>query len=150
MKGHNLLPQSFPITKSLLQSARSSRQRYEQYLRERQESKHQNEKTEQLKILDKEIGELKCVISGNKKIREKLSEEFLRLPDEAEKQNNFLKTKELLSKGNSLKRKSYEKLEESRKLEEVLKVVNNVIDYFYIFDILFYIFVGLHFLIYPF
>ena len=150
MKGHNLLPQSFPITKSLLQSARSSRQRYEQYLRERQESKHQNEKTEQLKILDKEIGELKCVISGNKKIREKLSEEFLRLPDEAEKQNNFLKTKELPSKGNSLKRKSYEKLEESRKLEEVLKVVNNVIDYFYIFDILFYIFVGLHFLIYPF
>ena len=103
-----------------------------------------------MKILDKEIGELKCVISGNKKIREKLSEEFLRLPDDAEKQNSFLKTKELLSKGNSLKRKSYEKLEESRKLEEVLKVVNNVIDYFYIFDILFYIFVGLHFLIYPF
>ena len=141
---------SLPITKSLLQSARSSRQRYEQYLRERQESKLQNEKTEQLKILDKEIGELKCVISGNKKIREKLGEEFVRLPDEAEKQNNFLRTKELLSKGNSLKRKSYEKLEESRKREEALKVVNNVIDYFYIFDILFYIFVGLHFLIYPF
>ena len=109
--------------------------------------------------MDKEIGELKCVISGNKKIREKLSEEFLRLPDEAEKQNNFLKTKELLSKGNSLKRKSYEKLEESKKLEEALTVVqekrkkicnlnsNNVTDYFYIFDILFSIFVGLHFLI---
>ena len=85
MKGHNLLPQSFHITKSLLQSARSSRQRYEHYLRERQESKHQNEKTEQLKILDKEIGELKCAISDNKKISEKLNEEFLRLTDEAEK-----------------------------------------------------------------
>ena len=123
MKSHNLLPQSFPITKSLLQSVRSSRQRYEQYLREREESKHQNEKTEPLKILDKEISELKCAISDNKKISEKLNEEFLRLRDEAEKQNDFLKTKELLSKGNSLKRKSYEKLEECNKLEEALKVV---------------------------
>ena len=137
-------------------------QRYEQYLREREESKQQNEKTEQLKILGKEIGELKCAISDNKKISVKLSEEFLRLTDEAEKQNDFLKTKELLSKGNSLKRKSSEKLEESKKLEETLKVVqekgrklcnvnsNNVTECFYIFDILFYIFVGLHFLIYPF
>ena len=82
MKSHNLLPQSFPITKSLLHSVRSSRQRYEQYLREREEPKHQNEKTDHLKILDKEIGELKCSISGNKKISEKLNEEFLRLTDE--------------------------------------------------------------------
>ena len=81
MKSHNLLPQSFPITKSLLQSVRSSRQRYEQYLREREESKCQNEKTEQWKILDKEIG----AISDNRKISEKLNEEFLRLTDEAEK-----------------------------------------------------------------
>ena len=35
-------------------------------------------------------------ISDNKKISEKLNEEFLRLADEAEKQNDFLKTKELL------------------------------------------------------
>ena len=82
MKSHNLLPQSFPITKSLLQSVRSSRQRYEQYLREREESKCQNEKTEQWKILDKEIG----AISDNRKISEKLNEEFLRLTAEAEKQ----------------------------------------------------------------
>ena len=85
MKSYNLLPQSFPITKSLLQSVQSCRQRHEQYLREREESKHQNEKTEQLKILDKEIGELKCAISDNKKISEKLNEEFLQLTDEAEK-----------------------------------------------------------------
>ena len=122
MKSRNLLPQSFPITKSLLQSVRSSRQLYEQYVREREESKHQNEKTEQFKILDKEIGELKRAISDNKKISEKLNEEFLRLTDKAEKQNDFLKTKELLSKGNPLKRKSYEKLEDSKKREEALKV----------------------------
>ena len=131
------------------------------YLREREESKHQNEKTKQLKILDKEIGELKCAISDNKKISEKLNEEFLRLTDKQKKQDDFLKTKELLSKGDSLKRKSYEKLDESKKLEEALTVVqekrkkicnlnsNNVTDYFYIFDILFSIFVGLHLLIYP-
>ena len=85
MKSHKLLPQSFLITKSLLRSVRSSLQRYEQYLWEREESKHQNEKTEQSKILDKEIGELICAISNNKKISEKLNEEFLRLTDQAEK-----------------------------------------------------------------
>ena len=74
--------------------------------------------------MDKEIGELKCAISDNKKISEKLNEEFLRLTDEAEKQNDFLKTKEILWKGNSLKRKPYDKLEESKKLEEALKVVH--------------------------
>ena len=40
-----------------------------------------------------------------------------------QKNNDFLETKELLLKGNFLKRKSYEKLEESKKLEEALKVV---------------------------
>ena len=55
MKSHNLLPQSFHY-KEASTSVRSTRQRYEQYLRERQGSKHQNEKTGQLKILDKGIG----------------------------------------------------------------------------------------------
>ena len=73
--------------------------------------------------MDKEIRELKCAISDNKKINEKLNEDFLRLADEAEKQNDFLETKELLPKGNSLKRKSYEKLKERKNLEEALKVV---------------------------
>ena len=76
-----------------------------------------------MKILDKEIGELKCAISDNKKISEKLNEQFLRLTDKQKKQDDFLKTKELLSKGDSLKRKSYEKLDESKKLEEALTVV---------------------------
>ena len=73
--------------------------------------------------MDKEISKLKFAISDSKKISEKLNEEFLRLKDEVEKQNDFLKTKELLSKGNFLKRKLYEKLEESKKLKEVLTVV---------------------------
>ena len=73
--------------------------------------------------MDKEISKLKFAISDSKKISEKLNEEFLRLKDEVEKQNDFLKTKELLSKGNFLKRKLYEKLEESKKLQEVLTVV---------------------------
>ena len=73
--------------------------------------------------MDKEISKLKFAISDSKKISEKLNEEFLRLKDEVEKQNDFLKTKELLSKGNFLKRKLYEKLEESKKLKEVSTVI---------------------------
>ena len=123
MKCHNLSPQSFPITNDLLKSARSSRQRYEQYLREMQQCKRQNEKTDQLKIIDKEISELKGAISDNKRISENLNAQFLQLTDEAEKQKDLLKTKELLSKGNGLKWKSCEKLEGNKQLEEALKVL---------------------------
>ena len=106
IKNPDLLPQSFPITKSLLKSVQSYQQHYEQYLREREQYKCQNEKTKQLKIIDEEIGELRGAISYNTKISKKLNEEFLKLIDEAEKQRDLLKTKELLSKGNDLKRKS--------------------------------------------
>ena len=114
MKCHNLSPQSFPITNDLLKSVCSSRQRYAQYLRGMQQCKRQNEKTDQLKIIDKEIYELKGAISDNKRISENLNAQFLQLTDEAEKQKDLLKTKELFSKGNGLKRKSCEKLEENK------------------------------------
>ena len=122
MKCHNLSPQSFSITNDLLKSVCSSQQCYEQYLREMQQCKRQNEKTDQLKIIDKEISELKGAISDNKRISENLNAQFLQLTDEAEKQKD-LKTKELLCKGNSLRRKSCEKLEENKQLEEALKNV---------------------------
>ena len=120
MKCHNLSLQSFPIKNNFLKSVRSSRQRYEQYLREMQQCKCQNEKIDQLKIINKEISEMKGAISDNKRITENLNAQFLQLTDEAEKQKDLLKTKELLSKGNGLKRKSCEKLEENKQLEEVL------------------------------
>ena len=110
MKWHNLSPQSFPITNDLLKSVRSSRQRCEQYLRQMQQCKRQNGKTDQLKIIDKEISELKSAISHNKRISENLNAQFLQLTDETEKQKDLLKTKKLLSKGNGRKRKSCEKL----------------------------------------
>ena len=71
------------------------------------------------------IKELKSTISDNQKISENLSEEFLQLTDEAEKQKDLLKTKLILAKGNSLKRKAREKLEENQKLEKALKVLQD-------------------------
>ena len=88
MKCHNLSPQSFPITNDLLKSVRSSRQRYEQYLREMQQCKRQNEETDQLKIIDKEISELKGAISDNKRISENLNAQFLQLTDEERSPEN--------------------------------------------------------------
>ena len=88
-----------------------------------QQCKQQNEKTDQLKIIDKEISELKGAISDNKRISEHLNAQFLQLTDEAEKQKDLLKTKELLSKGKGLKWKSCEKLELNKQLEEALKVL---------------------------
>ena len=88
-----------------------------------QQCKRQNEKTDPLKMIDKEISELKGAISDNKRISENLNAQFLQLTHEAEKQKDLLKTKELLSKGNGLKWKSCEKSEESKQLEEALKVL---------------------------
>ena len=85
MKCHNFSPQSFPITNDLPKSVRFSRQCYEQYLREMQQCKRQNEKTDQLKIIDKEISELKGAISDNKRISENLNAQFLQLTGETEK-----------------------------------------------------------------
>jgi len=123
MKSHDLLPHTMSILKNLLKSVRSSRQRYEEYKRMREKSKLNNKKDEQLKILDKEMKDVKSCISDNQNISENLNEDFLTLTDEAEQQKLLLKSKEILSKGNSLKCKAKEKLEYNKRLEDALKVL---------------------------
>ena len=113
------LPQSFPITKSLLKSVRCSRQRYHEFLREKESLWKQNAQCTQLAIIDREIEEVKDSIAESTKISKNFHAEFPRLPEEAEKKRNF----ELLSKGNALKRKSQEKQDEASKLEEALQVL---------------------------
>ena len=76
-----------------------------------------------MKILDKEIKELKDTISDNQKISKDLNDEFLILTDEAEAQKDLLKAKSILAKGNSLKRKAKEKLEDNKNLEDALRVL---------------------------
>ena len=63
MNSHSLLPQSFPITKSLLKSVRCSRQRYQEFLREKESLWKQNAQCTQLAIIDKEIEEVKDSIA---------------------------------------------------------------------------------------
>ena len=115
----SLLPQSFPITKSLLKSVRCSWQRYHEFLREKESLWKQNAQCIQLAIIDREIEEVKDSIAESTKISKNFHAEFPRLPEEAEKKRNF----ELLSKGNALKRKSQEKQDEASKLEEALQVL---------------------------
>ena len=119
MNSHSLLPQSFPITKSLLKSVRCSRQGYLEFLREKESLRKQNAQCTQLAIIDREIEEVKDSIAESTKISKNFHAEFPRLPEEAEKKRNF----ELLSKGNALKRKSQEKQDEASKLEEALQVL---------------------------
>ena len=57
MNSNNLLPQSYPITKSLLTSVSYSRQRYQNFLRGK--DFQQNSQCAQLAIIDKEIREVK-------------------------------------------------------------------------------------------
>ena len=79
----------------------------------------QNAQWHQLAIIDKEIEEAKGSIAKSIKINKNFRAEFLRLSDEVEKKRNF----QLLSKGNSLKKKFHEKQDEASKLEETLQVL---------------------------
>ena len=119
MNSHTLLPRSVPVTKSLFKSVRCSRQRYQEFLGEKESLRKQNAQCVQLAIIDREIEKVKDSISESIKINKNFDAEFLRLSDEAEKKRNF----ELLSKGNAFKRKPQEKQDEASKLEKVLQVL---------------------------
>ena len=111
------MPQSSPITNSLLKSVRCSRQRYQELVREKESLRKQNAQCAQLAIIDRKIEKLKASIAQSIERSKYFRAEFLRCSDEAEKKRNF----ELLSKGNALKRKSQEKQDEASKLEEALQ-----------------------------
>lgn len=104
MHSHILLPQSFPIKKSLLKSVRCSRQRFEELLREKELLCKQNAQCALLAIINKEIEDVRNSIAETIKISKtfvsKVSE-FLRLLDEVGKKRNF----QLFSRGNILKKK---------------------------------------------
>ena len=119
MNSHTLLPRSVPITKSLFKSVRCSRQRYQEFLGEKESLRKQNAQCVQLAIIDTEIEKMKDSISESIKINKNFDAEFLRLSDEAEKKRNF----ELLSKGNAFKRKPQEKQDEASKLEKAFQVL---------------------------
>ena len=119
MNSHSLLPQSFPVTKSLLKSVRCSRQKHQEFLKKKESLRKRNAQCTQLSIIDKEIEEVKDSIAESIKISKNFHGEFLRLSDEVEKKRNI----ELLSNGNASKRKSQEKQDEASKLEEALQVL---------------------------
>ena len=121
MNSHTLLPRSVPVTKSLFKSVRCSRQRYQEFLGEKESLWKQNAQCVQLAIIDREIEKVKDSISESIKINKNFDAEFLRLSDEAEKKRNF----ELFSKGNAFKRKPQEKQDEASKLEKALQVLQD-------------------------
>ena len=98
---------------------RCSRQRYQEFLGEKESLRKQNAQCVQLAIIDREIEKVKDSISESIKINKNFDAEFLRLSDEVEKKRNF----ELLSKGNAFKRKPQEKQDEASKLEKALQVL---------------------------
>ena len=89
MNSHTLLPRSVPITKSLFKSVRCSRQRYQEFLGEKESLRKQNAQCVQLAIIDRKIEKVKDSISESIKINKNFDAEFLRLSDEAEKKRNF-------------------------------------------------------------
>ena len=118
MSSHSLLPQSFPVTKSLLKSVRCSQQRYLEFLRAK-ESLHKQNTVHSVSHHWQGSWGSERLCAESIKISKNFHGEFLRLSDEAEKKRNF----ELLSKGNALKRKSREKQNEASKPEEALQVL---------------------------
>ena len=68
MNHNSILPQSFPITKSLLKSVRCSQQKYREFLREKESLRKQNRQCAQLVSIDNEIVEVKSSTAESIKI----------------------------------------------------------------------------------
>ena len=116
---NNLQPHTVNLSNKLIVSVKSARQKYHQHLSEVAEAE-QREKTDNArKILEREIEETKVKREQLVKTCEMLDSDFVSYVEEAEKKQDM----KLISKANALKRRSEEKKEEIKKLEEAVGVL---------------------------
>ena len=116
---NNLQPHTVNLSNKLIVSVKSARQKYHQHLSEVAETE-QREKTDNArKILERDIEETKVKREQLVKTCEMLDSDFVSYVEEAEKKQDM----KLISKANALKRRSEEKKEDIKKLEEAIGVL---------------------------
>ena len=112
-------PSTIEITPKLVKSVRSARQRYKSYLEEQKKNTKQNERNQQLDILNTEIKDTTKRKQLLLDACHALDKDFVKLIKEGAAENDM----DVVQKGISLKRKSEDKRSEIDSLDIALNVL---------------------------
>ena len=121
MRANSYTPETITIDKGLMFSVKESRKAYDAALEEAAKTKAVTNKEVQKKLLDADISDLKSTVEALKVTSETLNKEADSCIFQAEKDKKNSTT--LVAKCVALKRKSGEKKEDIKKLEESLKIM---------------------------
>ena len=118
MLTNNLKPHNVQITSNLKVAFKSARQKYQLTLEAERSKKDKQAVEDQKAIILSEIEDVKSQITLLTKTSAMLVKEFVLCVEQAKKENDI----SLVSKANSLKRKSEEEMEDVAKLEGALSL----------------------------
>ena len=110
-----------PITKELLVSAASSRNRYQMYLDEERKKKLSEQESRKRKTVMEELEEYKREKKRLKSCADELSSKADALAEQAERKGQL----NLITQSNCLRKRSKEKIEDMKKMEsKITKLLN--------------------------
>ena len=116
----NVKPETIDISNKTLLSAKSSRVKYEEAMKQNHEKEESETRNHNLEIINEEIADVKAKTENLSKVNEHFDKEFEHFIFEADK--NLERDALLVLKATALKRKATENKNYLKKLEEAIKV----------------------------
>ena len=117
----NVKPETIDISNKTLLSAKSSRVKYEEAMKQNHEKEESETRNHNLEIMNEEIADVKAKTENLSKVNEHLDKEFEDFIFETDK--NLERASLLVLKATTLKRKSIENKNDLKKLEQTIKVL---------------------------
>ena len=117
----NVKPETIDISNKTLLSAKSSRVKYEEAMKQNHEKEESETRNHNLEIINEEIADVKAKTENLSKVNEHLDKEFEDFIFETDK--NLERASLLVLKATTLKRKSIENKNDLKKLEQTIKVL---------------------------
>ena len=117
----NVKPETIDISNKTLLSAKSSRVKYEEAMKQNHEKEESETRNHNLEIINEEIAGVKAKTENLSKVNEHLDKEFEDFIFETDK--NLERASLLVLQATTLKRKSIENKNDLKKLEQTIKVL---------------------------
>ena len=117
----NVKPETIDISNKTLLSAKSSRVKYEEAMKQNHEKEESETRNHNLEIMNEEIADVKAKTENLSKVNEHLDKEFEDFIFETDK--NLERASLLVLQATTLKRKSIENKNDLKKLEQTIKVL---------------------------
>ena len=130
---HSLSPESFVITKPLITSCLRADTKYQEHLESMKNAKEQENISNKMKVLMEEINDAEAYRQKLVKISENLDDDFVSYAKNIEFEKDMTQASSLISKANTLKRRSEELKQDVKKLDEKiepLKTRKRKLEYF--------------------